>query len=138
MDNIRIGNDIRIIATLRGLDNFAQNSIKDVRAFLINDSSAQKTSIPVDACRCRCGHRGYHFLPFRGCCSCNPFPNAWHRLHHNWMSGCDCCHWHRGHCCDSTFIPDCELHRYLAPSKVTAPDEGSSEKKVEVYFPAAD
>ena len=135
MKNIRIGNDIRMIASIKGLNSeFDQNSVKQIRAFLVNTADKEQRKINVDVCRCNCGRRGYHFWP-RHSCPCGPMfcqaplPNrfCWHNC---WNCGLynNFCH----HCPKSHFIPDEPLDRYLAPSRMIP------ENKVEIYFPADD
>lgn len=42
MKNIRIGNDIRMIASIKGLNSeFDQNSVKQIRAFLVNTADKE-------------------------------------------------------------------------------------------------
>lgn len=131
--DVRIGNDIRIDAELRGINEYSRGAVKQIRAFLINKSDQMQPKIPVDVCRCNCGCRGYHFYP-KHCCGCNPMfgpaplPNRF-CFHNNWCCGNYC---NRG-CMNSYFIPDRQLDRYLAISKLTG-----EENKIQVYFPAKD
>lgn len=145
MKQIRIGNDICLQATLKGLTVYDRDHVKQIRAYLINVESQNPQPIKVDACRCNCGYRGYHFYPYCGCArpyiTVNPaggpapLPCGYRCCGgfcglHGWdRFGCGRCHNHY----DPYFIPDRAIDRFLAPSKMV---EGDG--KIEVYFPAKD
>lgn len=145
MEVVRIGNDICLQVHLRELTDFDQHNIKQLRAYLINVESQNPNPICVDACRCNCGPRGYHFYPW-SCCrrpyiTVNPVAGpAPLPCGYRCYTGCVGCHgWDRfgcNHHCghiDSYFIPDSAVDRFLAPSKVL-----SEKNEIEVYFPAKD
>lgn len=152
--NIRIGNDIKMQVTLRGISEYKQCNIKQIRCYLINTSMEHDCAKPH--------HKRYPHEPFpqfytpskytlhENCrfeynvdpcnvkCDYSQFGSGFHDYHiwpHYHGFGIKpghfvdpCCH--HGHYHYHTCKPDL---RYLAPSKVS-----QEENKITLWFPARD
>lgn len=156
--NIRIGNDIKMNLTIRGIGDYQQNNVKQIRCYLINTSLENKGGechpkrfprepfpqyyTPTKYTVHNCGRWQYHIDPCNVKAEYCNYGDGFHDYHYwNHYHGFGiypghfvdpCCHHHHHHCdplVPGRRSPFC----FLAPSKIA-----QGVNKIEAYFPARD
>lgn len=142
--DIRIGNDIKLNVTLPNTNEFDQNNVRGIKAYLVNQPMEEfldptaSLAFNGHCCDKICGPRGYHFPVF----------NAGYRhcYDHHRCCGYHHCGWRPFRFDNGVLVPNyshsfCRTHHhfpqggkffsFLAPTKV-----GKEKASIEVYFPA--